>query len=77
MANKTAEFKPGEKVPTSGVYDVAHDKIDGELHAHPHQVTVISGTHFPPCRGCGHGVRFHLHQAAEHIGSHALFQAKG
>ena len=35
MANNYDVFKPGEKVPTSGIYDVIHDKLDGDDHAHP------------------------------------------
>lgn len=73
MANKGDVFKPGDKVPTSGIYDVIHDKLDGDDHAHPHQVTVISGTVFPPCRGCKGSVRFRLHQAAEHLDAHDHF----
>ena len=34
MITKMNEFKPGDKVPTSGIYDVIHDKLDGEDHAH-------------------------------------------
>jgi len=76
MANKDDVFKPGEKVPTSGIYDVIHDKLDGNDHAHPHQVTVISGTVFPPCRGCKGSVRFRLHQAAEHLDAHDHFNSR-
>jgi hypothetical protein len=47
MTRKIDEFKPGDKVPTSGIYDVIHDKLDGDDHAHAHQVTAISGTVFP------------------------------
>lgn len=76
MANKDDVFKPGEKVPTSGIYDVIHDKLDGDDHAHPHQVTVISGTVFPPCRGCKGSVRFRLHHAAEHLDAHDHFNSR-
>ncbi len=74
MAKEKDEFKPGEKVPASGIYDVIHDKLDGDDHAHPHQVTAVSGTVFPPCRGCHGGVRFRLHLAAEHIEAHGHFK---
>ena len=66
MTNQTREFKPGERVPKSGIYDVIHDKLDGEDHAQPHQVTAIAGTVFPACRGCKGSVTFRLYQAAEH-----------
>jgi len=76
MANNDDVFKPGEKVPTSGIYDVIHDKLDGDDHAHPHQVTAITGTVFPPCRGCKGSVRFRLHQAAEHLDAHDHFNSR-
>ena len=72
---KPGEFKPGEQVPVSGIYDVLHDSLDGEPHAQPHQVTAVSGAIFPPCRGCDDGVRYQLHQAAEHVGEHHFFQS--
>lgn len=64
--NKSREFAPGEKVTTSGIYNVTHDKVDGDDHAQPHQVTFLAGTVFPRCKGCGKWVRFRLYQAAEH-----------
>ena len=33
MTKEIDEFKPGEKVPVSGIYDVIHDKLDGHDHA--------------------------------------------
>ena len=64
MANKRNEFEPGQKSKASGIYDVLHDKIDGEHHAGQHQVIVIAGTVFPRCKGCHEWVRFRLSQAA-------------
>lgn len=55
---KDKEFEPGEKASVSGVYDVFHDKIDGEHHAHRHQVIVKAGTVFPRCKGCHQWVKF-------------------
>ena len=75
MANKGKEFKPGEKVESSGIYDVLHDKLDGETHAGHHRVTVIAGSVFPHCRGCREWVRFRLYEAAEHIATDAHFRA--
>ena len=74
MATKVEEFKPGDKVRASGIYDVIHDKLDGDDHAQPHQVTAVYGTIFPPCRGCHGEVRFRLHLAAEHIEAHGHFK---
>ena len=68
------EFKPGDRVPVSGVYDVTHDKLDGDDHASPHQVTAIAGRIFPPCRWCATEVRFRLHHAALHVGADAHFR---
>jgi hypothetical protein len=68
------EFEPGDAVPASGIYEANHDRLDGDDHALPHRVTAIAGNRFPLCRGCGTGVRFRLHQAAEHVKAHALFK---
>jgi len=74
MTKKIDEFKPGDKVPTSGIYDVIHDKLDGNDHASSHQVTAIAGRIFPPCRACKGWVRFRLHQAAEPVEAHFHFK---
>ena len=39
-------FKPGDKVPNSGIYDATHDRN----HTARHQVTCVYGEPFPPCR---------------------------
>lgn len=70
-----AELKPGEKVKASGIYDVLHDKIDGEHHAEQHQVIVIAGTALPHCKGCGEWVRFRLYQEAEYIDRDPRFES--
>lgn len=75
MTKNLEEFKPGEKVPASGIYDVIHDKLDGDHHALAHQVTAIAGKVFPPCRGCHGSVRFRLHRAAEHVEDHHHFES--
>ena len=59
---KEKEFQPGDKAKNSGIYDVFHDKIDGERHAHQHQVIVAAGTVFPRCKGCHQWVRFRFAQ---------------
>jgi hypothetical protein len=60
------QYKPGETVPTSGIYNVIHDRS----HSQSHQVTAVRGEHFPPCRGCGHGVRYSIASAAHHLKDH-------
>jgi hypothetical protein len=67
MSKKDKEFKPGERASISGIYDVFHDKIDGEHHAQQHQVIVLAGTVFPRCKGCHEWVKFRLAQPAEYI----------
>ncbi len=64
------QYKPGEKVPKSGIYRVVHD----QEHDVSHEVTCVLGEPFPPCNGCGHGVRFTLVRAASHIKNHRLFK---
>lgn len=73
-SKSTDEFKPGDRVPVSGIYDVTHDKLDGDDHALPHQVTAIAGMVFPPCRWCGGEVSFRLRHAAERLGSNGHFK---
>ena len=68
------EFSPGDKVPVTGVYDVIHDKVDGEYHALPHEITARAGTKFPPCRVCREQVRFRLHQAPKDVHAHHDFK---
>ena len=63
-------YKPGDKVPKSGIYRVIHD----ERHAEAHEVTCVIGSRFPPCNGCGGNVRFPLARAAHHITNHEHFR---
>ena len=62
-------FKPGEKCEASGIYEVTHDP----RHAQKHEVTVVYGKRFPPCRDCEHP-RFKLVHKAIHIDSHEYFK---
>jgi hypothetical protein len=71
---KEKEFQPGDRAKSSGVYDVFHDKIDGEHHAHQHQVIVTAGTVFPRCKACRQWVRFRLAQQAEFIDKDPHFE---
>ena len=67
------EFRAGEKIQVSGVYDVIHDRIDGQYHAADHQLTLIAGARFPNCKACQGWVKFRLHQAGGDIGKHPDF----
>jgi hypothetical protein len=69
MATVGDVFKPGDKVPASGIYQVTHDPG----HTQVHEVTCVVGEPFPPCRGCHHP-RFKLVRAAQHIRSHDNFR---
>ena len=64
------EFKPGDKVPTSGIYTVLHDTE----HLSPHDVTCVYGETFPPCNHCGRHPRFKLKVSAKHISNHDSFK---
>ncbi len=72
MASVGDTFKPGDKVPNSGIYDVVHDTV----HHDRHQVTCVYGEPFPPCRHCGNSVRFRLAIAAIHIKAHEHFKSR-
>ena len=51
----TRSYKPGERVPASGIYRVEHDP-----HRLMHPATLVANTKFPICRQCGRSVRFYL-----------------
>jgi hypothetical protein len=59
-------YKPGQTVPTSGIYRVKHD----HYHASEHEVTAMRGEPFPPCRNCGKGITYVLVKAANHLSEH-------
>jgi hypothetical protein len=42
------QFKPGDKVPISGIYRVRHDND----HEAEHEVVCVEGKRFPRCHGC-------------------------
>lgn len=65
MANK-----PGNTCDASGIYKVEHERS----HHQAHEVTVVYGEPFPPCRGCGKGVTFTLVRAAIHITANDNFK---
>ena len=62
-------YKPGDEVPTSGIYKVVHDTV----HKEEHEVTAVAGEHFPPCNHCGKHPRFQLLYSAHHISRHKNF----
>jgi hypothetical protein len=62
------EFKPGEKVPSSGVYRVLHNG-----HRDGHDATLREGEQFPTCTVCDQNVRFRLVQSAKMIDRDADF----
>ena len=68
-AEKGEKFKPGQTCKQSGIYKVVHDPT----HKEEHEVTVVNGKRFPPCRDCDGGVRFILVHAAHHLDSHEAF----
>lgn len=51
----TILFKPGEVVPTGGIYLVVH-----KGHRDMHEVSLSADEKFPACRECGNRVRFEL-----------------
>src|SRR5215469_7344410 len=61
------EFKAGERVPISALYDVIHDRIDGQAHAADHQLALKAGSRFPSCKVCQGWVKFRLHQAGADV----------
>jgi len=48
-------YKPGDRVPASGIYRVEHSP-----HRLMHLATLIGSTRFPICRECSRAVRFYL-----------------
>jgi hypothetical protein len=55
-------YRPGDAVPTSGIYTVVH--VD---HREPHDIVAIQGEPFPPCRRCGNEVRFRITRLLPHM----------
>jgi hypothetical protein len=48
-------FKPGQRVPRSGVYRVYHDS-----HRLMHETALLIAELFPSCKRCNNSVRFEL-----------------
>lgn len=68
-AKKGDTFRPGEPVPRSGIYVVAHNGHGKK----DHEVTCVFGRKFPPCAECKANVIFILRYAAPHVKRHPLF----
>lgn len=58
----TGPFRPGDKVPVTGIYTAAHYQ-----HRLPHEVFAVAGELFPECRRCGERASFTLLKAATDI----------
>jgi hypothetical protein len=55
-------FRPGQMVPISGLYTVAHER-----HRTEHQVLAVRGDEFPACRVCKSAVRFFVAEIVHYI----------
>ena len=64
-------FKPGERVPKTGLYWVLHDK-----HRPAHEATLLEGESFPACAHCGESVSFSLRHSALEINKDHDFKAR-
>jgi len=58
----TGPFRPGDRVPTTGIYTATHYQ-----HRMPHEVFAVAGEEFPACRRCGSRAYFSILQQAAHI----------
>jgi hypothetical protein len=54
--------RPGDRARATGVYRVTHLR-----HRMPHDLTVLEGEAFPPCKKCKDKVRFELIHAAPRL----------
>ena len=57
------QYRAGESVRQSGIYEVVHDRG----HREAHEVVMISGENFPDCDTCKDKVRFRLVRTAPYI----------
>lgn len=55
-------YRPGDRAATSGVYRAIHLR-----HRMPHEITVLEGETFPPCKRCGLHVRFEMLYSAPRL----------
>ncbi len=59
---KSRAYKPGDAVPTSGIYTAVH-----VAHRGAHDIVAIQGELFPSCRRCSSDVRFHVARLLPHM----------
>lgn len=65
------EYRPGQRVPTSGIYKVNHDSH----HTEQHEITAVKGEPFPPCRGCSRDATYTIVRAAHHLKEDPILNA--
>ncbi len=58
----TGPFRPGDRVPITGVYTASHYQ-----HRLPHDVFAMADDPFPECRRCGRRVSFLFSQSTTRI----------
>lgn len=64
-------YRPGDSVPESGLYLVAHGS-----HRPDHEATLFQGEQFPACAQCEQQVRFRLLRGAIPISSDSDFRQR-
>lgn len=64
------EFRPGDVVRETGIYEVIHNSE----HRTAHEVVMVASHSFPPCENCGTRVRFRLVRTAPYIFSDEDFE---
>jgi hypothetical protein len=62
LVASSRHYKPGDIAPVSGIYAVIH-----KGHRRRHEVLVIRGEEFPPCRTCKLEVVFEAIRTVEHL----------
>ena len=65
-------YRPGDEVPSSGIYRVSHKQ-----HRPEHDALLTVSTPFPRCRVCGDNVIYQLVQGASPIESDQDFAGTG
>lgn len=56
------QYHPGDRAQKTGIYRAVHLR-----HRMPHEITVLEGETFPPCKRCGESVRFELLYSAPRL----------
>jgi hypothetical protein len=68
----TTTFRPGDRVPTTGIYTATHYQ-----HRMPHEVFAVEGERFPFCRRCRERAHFTLLHHATRIEEDQDFTRSG